>query len=495
MENSLKKNSIRGVKWSSISTALNSILIPIFYVILAILLTPGEFAYVAVINLIYRVTSTLVKFGIEEAYIQQTKLSEKQSASLLFFSILISVIISVFLFCISSYIEKFYNYENLGIFLKLLLIAIIADGIESVFRGSLRKAFFFKEWSIILMIRMISRIFFTLISIILGFGAVSIVIGYIASSVISLFQFITAYRKKINKKIWINFNMNGIKSLISFGLPITAKNFFDNLSQRVDEIIIGSLFSSEILGVYFFGKNLIMQIKTAIITSFSMVLLPLYSKIKNTEKALKNTYLTITIYTSIIGMPILVGVSLVADLIIPTFFGEEWIDSVLVIQMLSIAIIFPIIIANNATSLLYSYNKPSTVLIVEVLTSLLYFAILWSLSNSIVDVLVIYCVYLIVKSLLLQFFVNKLLSLNVMNFLRKLLRPAISIVSMIIVVLLFKYKILLNLGDIPALCFLIFIGAFTFILVQLLIDKDHSKKILSILINPKYFKKINLNNK
>src|SRR5699024_12725183 len=115
-----------------------------------------------------------------------------------------------------------------------------------------------------------------------------------------------------------------------------------------------------------------MQIKTAVVKSFSMVLLPLYSQLKNSEASLKSTFLEIVKYSFLIGFPMLVGVSITANLFVPLIFGEKWTDSILIIQVLSIVIIFPTITGNNATYLLYYLIRILLVFLIYIISYNIY---------------------------------------------------------------------------------------------------------------------------
>src|SRR5690625_1313235 len=93
MEYSLKKKTVKGVKWTSINTAFNALITPLFYVLLATLLSPSEFAYIAVITLFFRLSPIIAKFGIEEAYIQNENNTNLQNSSLFIFNFLMSLVI------------------------------------------------------------------------------------------------------------------------------------------------------------------------------------------------------------------------------------------------------------------------------------------------------------------------------------------------------------------------------------------------------------------
>lgn len=485
MDDSIKRKSIKGIKWSSINTGYNALLTPVFFGLLAILLTPYEYAYLAVIMLVYRVTTPIVKFGVEEAYIQKDKITNEQASTLFYFNIIVSLFIFIILFTFSSLLEKHYGLKNLSLFINLLLPVILMEGVESVFKASLTKYFYLKESAIILIIRMSIRVLFTIILILLGLGPISIVLGLILATISSTIMFVVISYKKTNLRIKLYFNLKIIFSFLKFGYPIMGKRFFEVFSQRADEIIIATIMSPAELGIYFFGKNLIMQIRTAITKSFSVILLPLYSKINNSVKKLKSTYYLINKYSAIVAFPILVGIALTANLFVPLIFGEHWNDSVQVIQVLSISIILPIIIGNNATSFMYSLGRSLIVLNLELISTVLYIISLLFVKN-VTSVLICFSLYLLINSIILQYFVNKKINSNMKFYIQNIKSILFSITIMIVSVLMIKY-ILLNQNDEIELIVVIIAGIATYTLSLFLIDRHSVKTILKMFF--KYNKK------
>src|SRR5699024_8625902 len=111
---------------------------------------------------------------------------------------------------------------------------------------------------------------------------------------------------------------------------------------------------------------------------------------------------------AIIGFPVFIGVVLTANLFVPLFFGEKWLDTIEVIQILSFAMIFQILTANIATSVLYSINRPNLVLIIDIISNALYITILFLLSSKgIFIILILYSINTILKAVFLQFAVGK----------------------------------------------------------------------------------------
>jgi len=474
MQDSLKKKTIKSVKWSGVNTLFNAIVTPLFYAVLALLLSPNEYAYISVITLFYRILPLIGKFGLEEAYIQYNQSDKNVASSVFLLNFLIGLLLIITLFIFSPLIEKFYGLLSLKEYLRILSIGIFFESIVSIFKASLKKYFFFKEWAIVLMSTMSLRIGVTVLFVYLGLGAKSFVYGIIFSTLYFFILFVFISFKKVNVKVKFFFKILTVKNMMNFGYPITGKRFLENFSQRADEVIIGVFLSSEILGIYFFGKNLIMQIKTAVVKSFSMVLLPLYSQLKNSEASLKSTFLEIVKYSFLIGFPMLVGVSITANLFVPLIFGEKWTDSILIIQVLSIVIIFPTITGNNATSLLYSLNRPLLVFLIELITSTIYLIILFVITYLYPDikvVLIVFCLFLVLDSIVLQNFVNQTIGLTWKLLIKKIKHSTYSIVMMVIVIEITKFFIGKRFSDLTELILVIITGIIIYFICEMKLNR------------------------
>src|SRR5699024_8691875 len=185
-----------------------------------------------------------------------------------------------------------------------------------------QKNMHFREFSIIQIIKTALHMFITIILILFGFGIFGYVYGTIISTLLYSILLIIITIMKTDFKITLHFKLKDIKSFLNFGVSISAKRIITFISQRIDEIIIGGALSSEVLGVYYFGKRLIIQLQGVLTKSFAQLLLPLFSKLKKDRMKLKSAYIKLSFSVAIIGFPVFIGVVLTANLFVPLFFGE-----------------------------------------------------------------------------------------------------------------------------------------------------------------------------
>lgn len=470
----LKKRAVHGVKWTSIYTFINVLSAPIYQVILASMLLPQDFAYIAVISLIIGLSELMSNMGIGEAVIQREKVTLKQLSTLFYLNLLISLLISVLFYTASPFIQNFYGYDNLELIVKLLGITIFINGLSSIFRVYLQRNLLFREFSIVQITKTLSDILITTILIFFGLGIMGYVFGTILSTLLSAFSLIFFTFRKTDLKILNHFNIKDAIPFINFGISISIKKILTFVSQRIDEIIIGANLSSENLGIYYFGKRLVLQIQTVITNSFAQVLLPVFSKIKNNIVSLKNAYTRVSYTVAMVAFPILVGITLTIHLIVPIAFGKQWTDSVIIIQILSLVMILQVLTANIATSALYSINKPGLVLIIDIVTNIIYITSLILFSKKgILFILFLFSAYIVLKTIILQYFVSKYLRHKLINYYFQFNKIALSTFTMVLFVLGSQYLFKEN-SDILQLFISIITGIIVYLLMQWILDRKNT---------------------
>ncbi|WP_332628462.1 oligosaccharide flippase family protein [Halalkalibacter flavus] len=486
MEKSLKSKTVKGIKWTTLNTIFNSFSYPLYQVVLAVLLLPQDFAYIAIISLFVTLSVLLNNLGIGEAVIQKDEVNSSQLSTLFYFSIIISIIIASILFVTAPYIESYYGLVELETIIQLIIITIVLNGSSSIFRVCLQKNLLFKEYSLIQIVRVCTDMAVTIVLILLGYGILGYVYGTIVATILNTILLVIFALKKTEMKILLHFNIKDAFPFLNFGVSISLKKILTEVSHRIDEIIIGGMLAPEVLGVYFFGKNLILQLRILITNTFGQVLLPVFSKIKKDIAKMREVYNRVSYFVAMISFPVFLGISLTAHLFIPIFFGDEWIGSVGVIRVLSIVMIFLVLTANIATSLLYAINRPGLVLSIDIVTTIIYIILLYLFGDIGLNViLMLYSFYIILKTTLLQFFVSKGLEYGFLSYIVKLKKIFLSTTLMTLIILVMQLTILKDSDYLIQLFISVLFGAISYIAIQLLIDRKNTSALVKVFLKRK----------
>jgi O-antigen/teichoic acid export membrane protein len=456
---SLKKKTINSVKWTTLQTGIAGITGPILLFVMAKFLSPEEFAYIAVILIIIGFFRLLESLGINQAVIQKVEVSEQEGSTLFYFNIALSAFLAILLYMASPVIALFFSLPMLEEYLPSVCIIGLVAGPSMLFRVFLEKQMYFKQLSLIAIIRNLTVLGTTTCFLAWDWGVIGVIYAQIIGSTVASGAILfVAIRFKI-RSLKVYFNPKKLLPFLQFGIFISAKQLMSFTTQRLDEVVIGYFLSPEILGTYHFGKNMLGQIRNLITLSFGKVLFPFMTKLKDKPHRLTQAYQRISLYIAFGAFPVFIGIAITAHLFVPVIFGAQWIGSIIVFQIFSITLISLILTANVSTSLLYSVNKPHIVFYVDLLTSMLYFVALVLFARyGMVIILIVYCCYVIFKTILFQFFANQQLTCSFIDYFKQFTQPAAAVSIMAITVLFFQEIFKQMLEPITALICSIIIG-------------------------------------
>ncbi len=437
---SLGQRAIHSVKWTSLQTFITGVSGGLLLLVKARFLSPEEFGYLAILFIVTGLISLLENFGISQAIIQKDEISTQESSSLLYFNLLSGVLLALMLFITAPFIARVFSLPLLEKYLRMSSIIAVLISPSLLFRAFLEKYMHFKYLSIINIISALIGLGLTTILLSFGLGVFGVIYANIVGAFFSTTMILSICFRLKFIRISIYFNPMYLLPFLRFGFFVSAKQLATFLTHRLDEVVIGYFLSADILGIYHFGKNMLEKIRELMTNSFSKVLFAVLSKLKYKPQKLTMAYQRITRYVAFVAFPLFTGIALTAHLFVPLLFGEQWIESIIVFQVFSISLVFLALTANISTSLLYSVNKPDVVFYIDVFTNILYFSSLFVFaSQGMLSVLIAYAFYVIYKTVILQYFVNRQLQGNFIDYLRQLAIPAGSTIVMLFIVFIFLF--------------------------------------------------------
>ena len=463
---SLRKQTINSVKWTTMQTVIVGITGSLLLVVKARFLSPEEFGYIAVILVFIGLIQLVETFGISQAIIQKDEISVKESSTLFYFNIALSLFLAIFLYAVAPLVAIFFSLPALENYLRIICIIVIITGPSLLFRAFLEKEMYFKQIALIELTKNLIILGATTIFLVWDLGVLGVIYAQIISTIFGSLAILTISISFKVTQISFYFNPQKLLPFLRFGFFVSAKQLMTFVTHRLDEILIGYFLAPEVLGIYHFGKNMLEKIRGLITMSFGKVLFPVFSKLKYQRPKLTFAYKRISLYIAFGAFPVFTGIAATAHLFVPVLFGEQWTDSIIVFQVFSVAMIPLALTANVSSSLLYSLNKPELVLYIDVVTNLIYFISLFLFAaKGMLAILTTYSCYVIYKTLILQYFANRQLVEGFLNYFKELVTPAAFSIIMVVVVLIFQIVTTHMLGDFIQFSGSIIIGAFVYLVL------------------------------
>lgn len=165
-------------------------------------------------------------------------------------------------------------------------------------------------------------------------------IYFLVSTIILIYNFVICTWKFVKPKIEIDLNFWKItlKEAIPFGLT----NIFIVIYYYIDTVMISMMIpnGNEVVGWYNAAYRLILVL-LFIPTVYITAVFPMMSKFHSTSKdSLKFIFEKSLKYMLIMGVPIVIGVTLLSDRIILLFFGSDYAPSIIALQILVWSFLF-----------------------------------------------------------------------------------------------------------------------------------------------------------
>lgn len=330
----LKKQAVSGVKWSGVSVGVISALQFITLAILARLLSPTDFGLMGMVLVVVGLSQIFVDMGLSSAIIHRQDTTTEILSSLYWINIGAGIIVFLIIFGITPFIARFYNEPQLKTLMYLGSLNFLIIPIGQQFETLLQKHLQFKKLAIVQVAGSSSNSIMSIILACLGMGVYSLVLGQLFSSIVRVFLLYCYGRKHHRPRMF--FSSKHLKDYISFGLYQTGDKFINYFNTNIDYILIGWLLGPKPLGYYFMAYNLVLKPSLLINPILTRVMFPVFARVQEDRDRLKKGYFKALHLLSSINFPIMACLAATAPTAVPFIFGQKWLPSVPLVQILTI---------------------------------------------------------------------------------------------------------------------------------------------------------------
>ena len=327
MSDSLKKKTVKGVRWSIIDNIGSRGITFIVGIFLARLLTPQDYGLIGVVSVFIALFNCLVDSGFSQALIRQKVVEDADYNSVFFLNIAVSIILIVILIFTGS--------SELTDIIQIMSIIVLLYSLSIVQRSIIIRNVDFKKQTII-------SLSASTISGIVGIGMA--LGGYGVWSLV--WQQIIKYTVDTSM-LWIvnrwipsfSISIKRAGNLFSFGWKITLVNLIDAIWQQVRQAAIGKN-SIASLGYYTRSKQFSDIFLENLLGVLNRVTYPVLSKIQDEDKRLCEAYTSVYRVTSFFCAIGLASLAAMSEPLILALLGDKWITVIGYIPILCLSSYF-----------------------------------------------------------------------------------------------------------------------------------------------------------
>lgn len=373
MRGTLKQQAVNGAKWAAIEKFSLQGIQFLLSLVLAWLLTPDDYATIAMLTIFIAISNVFVDSGFSSALIRKLERTEDDYTTAFIVNFAISVFAYGILFIAAPFVGHFYKMPILCPILRVQAISLVLGALISVQVTKLTAELNFKALA---GASLVSSILSGLIGIGLayyGFGVWALVAQNLLSILFKLICLVWQCK-------WFphgHFTRTSFNGLFSFGKNMLGANLLSAIYFNLDSLIIGRFFTASKLGNYNRGTHFAKVPVESINGVLNSVTYPILAKLQNDTERLLSAYRK---YIKMVSMCIFFCCVLLAALgkpVVLFLLRDKWADAIIFLQIFSFAIMFDHLSVINL-NLIKIKGKSDIILRLEVIKRILAFAILFA---------------------------------------------------------------------------------------------------------------------
>jgi O-antigen/teichoic acid export membrane protein len=330
---SLTQKGLSGFIYTFSSSIINKIIVLAGGIYLARLLSPEDYGLIAMLYIIFAVSSFMITGGLGLALIREKTITEADKATVFYFNILVSICLYVLLWFGAPLIASFYEREELIFLTRVMGLDLLFKSLTIVQISVLKRELKFKLLGVTEVISGIVVIGTAVLLAYSGFGVIALAVKFILGSLVTsiiLFAF--------NPWLPIGFiTRKSFNKLFAFGSNVMLLGFVNSISSNLNQVVIGKYYSPISLGFFNQGNMLKNNVANTLNDTVMNVTFPMLAQLQDDKEKLKAGYQRIMRINTFTIFPIVTILILTAEPLIIGLLGEKWRGSVIFLQILGIS--------------------------------------------------------------------------------------------------------------------------------------------------------------
>jgi lipopolysaccharide exporter len=312
----------RGMAWSVLAFSASKALSLISILVLARLLTPGEFGTVAAVAAYIALVELGSDLGMRPAvvYEQEAGISRRVQTAFTLNLAMAAVLTAVAVLLAPSVAELFGVGDHADLF-RLGALNLLLTGLGNIHDGVLLRDMDFSRRIRPQVVRDVLRVTVSVGLAVAGMGAASLVVGFLAGSagwVVWQWR-LTPLRPRLI------LDVAAAREMIGYGAAAALLEVMAVIAGRTDIVVIGALIGTHALGIYTIAYRLPEVLLAGVAYTLAVVAFPaLARKRQESADALAQATLTLLRYQALYALPVAAGLGVLSGALIAALFPAVW---------------------------------------------------------------------------------------------------------------------------------------------------------------------------
>lgn len=328
------------MKWSLAAQVLNVSTTVATTAVLARLLAPATWGLVSMALVILRFGQYFARMGVGSALVQKPELTDEDVRAGFVSSVILGALVCAVVVVAAPFTHLIFKSPEVVPVARVMSLTFVLDGAAVTSGALLQRRLAFKVFA-----------WLDTASYVLGYGAVaialaalgygvwSLVIAGLAQSAVSAVLYYSVTRHPLKPV----FRWSVYKRLYLFGARVSVTQFLEFITYNMDTMWAGHYFNAGQVGTYTRSFTLVSLPNQYLVTTFTRVLFPSFSRVQKEIGRLRNAFVPSVMVVFVVGVPMMWGIAAASPQIVSVVLGDRWSAAVPVVRVLALAMPFTLV--------------------------------------------------------------------------------------------------------------------------------------------------------
>ncbi len=316
-------NKMRGgLKWSMVGYGVSRLSTLITTIVLARILVPAQFGVVAAVLVFLSLIELGSDLGMNATVVYEQKHHDDSRLNVAFtMNLLFAIALAVAGYLLAPYIAALFELDShVGLF-RLAPVSIVFTALGNIHDALLLREMDFRQRIKPMMVKSLVRSVVAIVLALDGYGAASMVIGYLAGSLAwSAAQWVSTHYRP---RLVIDWAV--ARSMAAYGGAAAALEVLAVVGARIDQVVVGRILGVRALGLYTIAYRIPETAIDTVSWTVSIVAFPGLALLRTSEeREMGSAALAVLRFQALYALPLAAGLAVLASPLIVVLFGANW---------------------------------------------------------------------------------------------------------------------------------------------------------------------------
>ncbi len=328
----LKERTARGLLWGMVNNGTTQLLNAVFGILMLRHLLPEDYGKIAMLMVFANIASTIQECGFRAALCNLGRPTHRDYNAVFWFNIGMSALLYIILFLSAPLIARFYGDPTLIWLSRYLFLGFLISSFGIVQRAYLFINLMNKEMAIMGISALVVSGTVGVTMVYQGFSywglATQQVLFILVAAIIAWMY--SPWRPSLKIDLQPAWQMFGFSS------KLLLQNLFNQLNTHAFSVLLGRFYGDHATGVYSNARKWDDMGMNTVNGMVQDVAQPVLTRVRDDQGHYRNVFRKMLRFVCFISFPSMLGIGLIAREFLLITVGEKWLESALLLSILSV---------------------------------------------------------------------------------------------------------------------------------------------------------------